>query len=186
MSKDKKTVFKWFTIFQYEKEQEYLGKMHAKGWKLKRVSGLGFYHFVKCEPEEMVYQLDYNQGGTDNQEEYLQMFKDCGWEYLFDHAGYSYFRKSMSNMQGKEEIFCDDESRLDMMKRVIQGRVITLIPLFCCIVLPNFVRTFNDNDIFRKAGIGFSIFFGLSFVLYVWIFVYSLVWYLKFKNKLGK
>ena len=54
MSKDKKTVFKWFTIFQYEKEQEYLGKMHAKGWKLKRVSGLGFYHFVKCEPELII------------------------------------------------------------------------------------------------------------------------------------
>ena len=179
-------VFKWFTIFQYEKEQEYLSQMHAKGWKLNRVSGPGFYHFNKCEPEEMVYQLDYNQGGADNQAEYLQMFKDCGWEYLFDYMGYCYFRKPVSKMQGREAIFCDDESRLDMMKRVIQGRVITLIPLFCCIVLPNFVRTFNDNDIFRKAGIGFSIFFGLSFVLYVWIFVYSLVWYLKFKNKLGK
>lgn len=186
MSKDKKTVFKWFTIFQYEKEQEYLGKMHAKGWKLKSASGLGFYHFVKCEPEEMVYQLDYYQGGNDNKGEYLQMFKDCGWEYLFDHAGYSYFRKSVSNMQGHEEIFCDDESRLDMMKRVIQGRVITLIPLFCCIVLPNFARTFNDGDILRKTSIGFSVFFGLSFVLYAWIFVYSLVWYLRFKNKLGK
>ena len=186
MSKDKKTVFKWFTIFQYKKEQEYLGKMHAKGWKLKSASGLGFYHFVKCEPEEMVYQLDYYQGSNDNKGEYLQMFKDCGWEYLFDHAGYSYFRKSVSNMQGHEEIFCDDESRLDMMKRVIQGRVITLIPLFCCIVFPNFVRTFNDGDILRKTSIGFSVFFGLSFVLYAWIFVYSLVWYLRFKNKVGK
>ena len=179
-------VFKWFSIFQYEKEQEYLSQMHAKGWRLNRVSGPGFYHFDKCEPEEMVYQLDYNQAGADNQAEYLQMFKDCGWEYLFDYMGYCYFRKPVSKMQGRESIFCDDDSRLDMMKRVIKDRVITLIPLFCCVVLPNFVRTFNHNDILRKAGIGFSIFFGLSFVLYVWIFVYSLVCYLKFKNKLGK
>ena len=46
------------------------------------------------------------------------MFADCGWEYLQDFAGYSYFRKPVAEMKGEEAIFCDDASRLEMMRRV--------------------------------------------------------------------
>ena len=52
------------------------------------------YHFVRCQPEDVVYQLDYNPEGLANKEEYVQLFADCGWEYLQDYAGYSYFRKA--------------------------------------------------------------------------------------------
>ena len=48
--------------------------------------------------------------------EYVRMFEDCGWEYLTEFDGYNYFRKPADKMQQKEEIFCDDISRLDMMK----------------------------------------------------------------------
>ena len=58
------------------------------------------------------------------------MFHDCGWKYIQDYAGYSYFCKPVSEMNGEEEIFCDNASRLDMMKRVFQGRVIPLIFFF--------------------------------------------------------
>ena len=33
--------FKWFTIFKYEQEQEYLRQMHKDGWKFVQVKGLG-------------------------------------------------------------------------------------------------------------------------------------------------
>ena len=49
-----KTTFKWFTIFQYEEEQEYLRQMHKAGWKLNKVSFPGFYHFTECTPEDVV------------------------------------------------------------------------------------------------------------------------------------
>ena len=87
-----RTVWKYFTIFAYEKEQEYLRKMHRAGWKFVRVGGFGLYHFEECEPEDVIYQLDYNPQRTEQKEEYIQMFADCGWEYLQDYAGYSYFR----------------------------------------------------------------------------------------------
>ena len=67
-----KKVFKYFTIFSYDKEQDYLRDMHKSGWKFLKVSGLGIYHFEKCEPEDVVYQLDYNQEGLANKEEYIQ------------------------------------------------------------------------------------------------------------------
>lgn len=52
--------FKWFTIFEYEKEQDYLREMHKAGWKFTAVKGFGMYHFEKCVPQDVVYQLDYN------------------------------------------------------------------------------------------------------------------------------
>lgn len=53
-------MFKWFTIFEYEKEQDYLREMHKSGWKFIKVTGLGMYHFEKWLHQDVVYQLDYN------------------------------------------------------------------------------------------------------------------------------
>ena len=132
-----KKTFKYFTIFEYEKEQNYLRAMHQAGWKFVRVSGLCVYHFEKCVPEDVIYQLDYNRDGIAHKDEYVKMFSDCGWEYLQDYTGYSYFRKPIAEMDGEEEIFCDDASRLDMMKRVFQGRMIPLFIIFFLLILPN-------------------------------------------------
>ena len=53
----------------------------------------------------MIYQLDYNQEGMKNQMEYVKMFEDCGWEYLLEFAGYSYFRKPEAQMsRGRRDI----------------------------------------------------------------------------------
>lgn len=84
----------------------------------------GLYTFERCEPEKIIYQLDYNKEGIKHQSEYVRMFEDCGWEYLTEFDGYNYFRKPADKMQQKEEIFCDDISRLDMMNRIFRGRVI--------------------------------------------------------------
>ena len=134
-----KTVFKFYTIPAYRKEEAFLSSMHRQGWKLTKVTFPGFYHFEQCEAENVTYRLDYNQEGVANKEEYVQMFSDCGWEYLFDFVGYSYFRKVTEQAGKNEEIFCDDDSRLDMMKRVYKGRVMPLIIIFLCIILPQFM-----------------------------------------------
>ena len=89
-----KKVSKFYSIFEHEKEEKFLRDMHKSGWKFLKVTGFGVYHFVKCQPEDVVYQLDYNQEASSNKGEYIKMFSDCGWDYLLDYAGYSYFRKS--------------------------------------------------------------------------------------------
>ena len=99
---------------EYEAEQEYLRKQHQAGWRFDRVAFPGIYTFVKCEPEDVVYQLDYNQDRKKDMAGYVQMYRDCGWEYLCDFMDYSYFRKPVSVMQSEEEIFNDDAS----MKKV--------------------------------------------------------------------
>ena len=91
--KTKKEI-RFFTIFQYEEEQEYLREQHNHGWKFVKVNGLSMYHFEECQPEDVIYQLDYNQEGSAHKEEYIKMFEDCGWDYIQEYVGYSYFRKS--------------------------------------------------------------------------------------------
>ena len=51
--KDKsfKTTLRYFTIAEWEKEQEYLRREHNKGWKFTGVTLPGFYHFEKCQPK---------------------------------------------------------------------------------------------------------------------------------------
>ena len=161
-----KKEFKFFTIFQYDDEEKYLSEMHAHGWEFLKITGIGMYHFVECEPEEVVYQLDYNQEGRKQKEEYVQMFEDCGWEYLFDFALYSYFRKPKAEMQGDEEIFCDAQSRMDMMDRVYKGRLVPVLVLFCAVLVPQF---FLNMFVYNNHLV--SVMYGVILVLYVTIFL---------------
>mgnify|MGYP000198857379 FL=1 len=98
----------------------------------------------------MVYQLDYNSEGLLHKSEYVQMFQDCGWEYVLDYVGYSYFRKPASAMQGEEAIFCDDDSRLEMMKRIFRGRLVPLLIAFCCLIIPQLIIQMQQEDPFHS------------------------------------
>lgn len=166
---DRKTVLRFFTIPEWQKEQDFLRKQHKNGWKFTGVSSIGFYHFDKCEPEDVVYQLDYNPNGTAHKGEYIQMFHDCGWKYIQDYAGYSYFCKPVSEMNGEEEIFCENASRLDMMKRVFQGRVIPLIFFFFLLILPNIYLQAHFNRLINQILL--ILFMGL-FLLYLALFAW--------------
>ena len=172
-----KKEFKFFTIFKYEEEQEYLRDMQKHGWKLVKISGIGTYHFEECEAEDVVYQLDYNLNKND---EYFQMFKDCGWEYLFDFAQYSYFRKPKSEMQGEEEIFCDEQSRYDMMTRVYKGRMIPLLVIFCALLVPQFILNLT---VYHNYGI--AVMYGVFLGLYVTVFASCMKKRNEFRDRLG-
>lgn len=181
--KNTKIEFKFFTIPQWKEEEAYLRMMHNNGWAFTKVGFPGFYHFEKCQPADVVYQLDYNQEGIANKNNYLQMFQDCGWEYLQDFVGYSYFRKKASEMNGEEEIFCDDFSRLEMIKRVFKGKIIPLIIIFFCIIIP---------QIFLQSNVGGSISNILTYtfvilgVIYLVLFVQFGIQYWKCCKNLNK
>lgn len=173
-----KKQFKWFTIFEYEKEQDYLRQMHKDGWKFVQVKGFGMYHFEKCQPKDVVYQLDYNKEGLEHKEEYLQMFADCGWEYIQDYAGYSYFCKEVSEAGVADEIFCDEDSKLQMMERVLKGRMLPLLVLFFCCLLPQFI-----NSLLIYHSYFLAAFLGGILALYVGVFTWCVRKYVDMKNK---
>lgn len=177
---NKMTEFKVFNIMQYEEEQVYLREQHQRGWKLLKVTFPGFYTFEQCEPEDVIYQLDYNKEGRDHISEYVQIFKDCGWEYLFDFVGYSYFRKPVSEMQTEEEIFSDDRSKLEMLERVYKGRMVPLLIVFVAIIIPQLFMLFTRQDSFAKVMFGI---YCIMFFLYVSIFAKAAIFYNKLKRK---
>lgn len=172
-----KKQFRYFTIFECEKEQDYLRKMHQSGWKLVRVSGFCVYHFEKCIPEDVVYQLDYNRDGVAHKDEYVKMFSDCGWEYLLDYVGYSYFRKPASACDGNEEIFCDETSKRQMQERVFKGRILPLFAIFACLLLPGVIRNLLCGEMIIAAC------FGALTALYLLVFISFARQYGQFKNR---
>ncbi len=181
-----KTVFKFFTIPQYRQEEDYLSAMNEKGWRFTGVTFPGFYHFEKSEPEQAAYRLDYNREGIRDKDEYVQMFTDCGWEYICDFVGYSYFRKQGAVGEEREEIFCDDASRLDMMKRVFRGKIIPLIILFVSVIIPQmFMNTVGNSVGIKGWGIVRDIlsftFLGLA-ILYLVIFSVTAVQFYKYEK----
>ena len=103
-----------------------------------------------------------------------------------DFAGYSYFRKPVSEMDGDESIFCDDESRLDMAKRVGKGKVILLLVIFCCCIVPQILMNtihYRDEDAVQNM---LAILLGAVFVLYLVVFIQFGIKYYQFMKKVGR
>lgn len=182
--KETKTELRYFTVPAWREEEAYLRRRHQEGWALERVSGLGRYHFRRCEPQDVVYQLDFNPESETNREEYVQLFRDCGWEYLQNYVGYSYFRKPAAEMDGaEEEIFCDRESRIDMMRRVLKTRMTPLLLIFLLVIIPQLFLTSRYSDPIAKYLLAL---YALLFVLYLVIFVSFAVKFRQFCKENGK
>ncbi len=177
--KNNKIKFRFFTIPQWRQEEQFLRREHNNGWKFTQLNALICYHFEKCEPEDVVYQLDYNPDGRTHKAEYVQIFRDCGWEYLQDYAGYSYFRKPAFKMDGNEEIFSDNSSKLDFMRRVFKGRILPLISIFLCIIIPQMLFQLHLKNIYGRIFAG--IFAGLG-VLYLILFLQFTIQFLKYRK----
>ena len=181
--KDRKIKFRYFSIVEWEKEQDFLRREGLKGWRFTKATLLGIYHFERCKPEDVVYQLDYNPDGISHKEQYIQMFRDCGWEYIQDYFGYSYFRKPASEMAGNEEIFCDDESRLEMVKRIFLSRMVPLIAIFFLLIIPNLYTQSTNHSL---AGYALNWAFWILFILYLFLFLVLGRQFWKYWKKLSR
>ena len=151
---EKKIVYRIFTIADYEREALYFREMHAKGWKLRKVSYsiLLFavkYTFEKCHPEQVSYQLDFYPMEKSERASYLQLFKDYGWEHITDFNSFSYFRKAHSEIESNAEfeIYNDAAGKLAMVKRILTRRMIPILLLFLAL-LPVFSKFVTGGSSF--------------------------------------
>ena len=157
---EKKIVYRIFTIADYEREALYFREMHAKGWKLRKVSYsiLLFavkYTFEKCHPEQVSYQLDFYPMEKSERASYLQLFKDCGWEHITDFNGFSYFRKLHSGIESDAEfeIYNDASGKLAVVKRILIIRMIPILLIFLLIfsaLLPVFSKFVSGDSSFSS------------------------------------
>ena len=176
------TKFKYFTISDYEKEEKYLREMSNKGYHLINISFPGFYKFQIGEPEDIVYRLDYNNYKREDKNSYIKLFEDYGWKYLWEFAGWSYFKK-----EGEEanlEIFSDDESRLELVKKVFSTRLLPLIIIFVAVFVQDIQNILSGQYFIENKG--FSIFFIGLFILYVVLISHTGYGLYKLNNKYMK
>jgi hypothetical protein len=120
------TKTKWFWPWQDEKEEAWLGEMSADGWHLKSVGLMGRYTFEQGEPRSYTYRLDYMLLNKDKRAEYLQIFRDAGWEYVSEMSNWQYWRKPV--IAGETpEIFTDNESKIKKYQRLLLTMSLMLV-----------------------------------------------------------
>ena len=151
---EKKIVYRLVTIADYEREAVFLGEMHSKGWKLRKVSysillATVKYIFEKCQPEQVSYQLDFYPMKKSERASYLQLFKDCGWEHITDFNGFSYFSKPYSEIESDTEfeIYNDAAGKLAMVKRILTMRMLPILLLLSAL-LPIFSKLVSGVSYF--------------------------------------
>jgi hypothetical protein len=121
--------FRWFWPWQDEQEETWLRSMSQKGWHLLSVGLPGIYTFKSGEPHDYIYRLDYQTYKKKDQQDYLQLFSDAGWEHIEDMSSWHYFRKEAREGEAPE-IFTDVESKIAKYKRVL-----TYLAFFAVIII---------------------------------------------------
>ena len=117
---ERKTIKKWFWVWEFENEEVWLNAMAQSGWLLE---GLGFakYHFVACEPGTYNIRLEMRE----HDEEYLDFMAQTGAEYVGRMAKWIYFRKKVED--GPFDLFSDLDSRVRHLDKI--GKMLTGITL---------------------------------------------------------
>lgn len=178
-----KKEFHYFLLTDYEKEEELLRRRQRDGLKFVRVRQPGVYYFESCCPEDVVYKLDFYPQTCEERDCYIKMYEDYGWEYIQEMNGFHYFRKAIDKSSGEEtadgqktagtetEIFSDNASKLDMLKRIFLQRMLLLFGVFMACFLPQFI--------FYTGGIAISggrfvvlALLGILFAFYIYILIH--------------
>lgn len=173
-----KTKIRFFTIADYLEEEQWLRAEHKNGWKLIKMIPPCFYKFEKCQPEDVIYKLDFKN----NQEkaDYLQLTSDFGWEYIGKCTGWLYFRKPASsiNFENEGEIFSDNQSKINMVYNIIKTRMLPIILIFFICVLPNFIINISEENTLSTR------FWAVMNAVYIVLITYTAVKFNKIKQKL--
>ena len=166
-----KTFIRIFTIADYEEEEAWLRNQHRAGWKLVKMTVPCFYTFESCTPEDVIYRLDYRQNGMT--EDYLRMLQDFGWEYFAQCFGWFYFRKPASEVSSEEEgeLFSDNASKAERVTNIVRTRLLPLVIIFLCCLIPNFVRVLSGEFSGGFAAV-IGILISFLFVIYMFLIIY--------------
>ena len=161
-----KKQFRMFTIFDLDKEEEYLHEMHLKGWRY-RTSRFGFFYFDQCQPDDVIYCI-YDSRFLKKYKHELQDFRDRGWE-LIGAGSCSILRKSSSNLLPEDQVYIAKEIRWDVMRYRLRSCTATFLGgLVVCMSL------------FKEE---LSMSFFVIFLLYALLISYLIYGYFRLKRK---
>jgi hypothetical protein len=162
MAENTMRKIKWFFPWQDEQEEAWLTSMSKKGWHLVSVGLPCTYRFRTGESRDYVYRLDYQTFPKKDKQEYQQLFRDAGWEYIGEMSAWQYFRKEVKEEEPLE-IFTDVESKIAKYKRMLA--FLWLFWVVLVVVIP--VRGISIDDPYPWWGAIQAI---QVFTLLIWLF----------------
>lgn len=93
----KKTVYRIYYVWEWEKEEQWLNSMSREGWQLIDAR-LGRFRFESGEPGEYAYRLELLDKGIRSEEStsYLNFLKETGVEMVGKCKNWIYLRSKTS------------------------------------------------------------------------------------------
>ncbi|MEE3425206.1 MAG: DUF2812 domain-containing protein [Erysipelotrichaceae bacterium] len=108
---ERMTKYRWFWVWDFEKEERWLNEMAANGWTLVEV-GYCRYTFEKTEANEYTVRLEMHPFDED----YINFMEQTGAEYIGRVLQWIYFRKKSE--LGRFDIFSDLDSRISHLSKI--------------------------------------------------------------------
>ena len=115
---ERKTVTRWFWVWEFEREEAWLNEMAANGWVLEEV-GLCRYTFVRCTPGEYVVRTEMHPAD----DKYVAFMEETGAEYVGRMMLWIYFRKKTED--GVFDLYSDIDSKIAHLDRI--GKMLTAV-----------------------------------------------------------
>lgn len=127
-----KKVWNFFTIAQWEEEEQWLNDMARNGWHLVRINCLLRYVFEKGTPGEYIYKLDLPDNlehGMDEQA-YCSFLAECGIDVVCKQKQWLYLRKKATDgpFAEKDDLF----AKLQITNKAYSYAIRTLSMLLRC------------------------------------------------------
>ena len=155
--KEIKKVWRFYTIADYEKEENFLNEMARDGWNLTAV-GFCRYIFRRGTPGEYIYKLDMVERGDSDQvkESYFNFLTDCGIRVVGEFKDWIYLQKRAAD--GPFDMKNDTYAKLRQLNKVYSFSIRTLsglLRLFAIIII-----LFSLLQMIASNNIGLSDFCG--------------------------
>lgn len=147
----RQTIHKCFFVWDFDKEEQWLNEMAAKGLALVSV-GFCKYEFEDCVPGEyrVCLQLLDKLPRHPEMQKYIEFMEETGAEHVGSFTRWIYFRKKAA--EGSFEVFSDNASRVKYLTS-IASFVSLIIGLNLYIGLYNMLLVFFFDSTFNYIGL---------------------------------
>lgn len=108
---EKRTIVKWWWVWDFDKEEEWLNDMALQGWALCEVNWIRFT-FEKTEPGEYAVRTEMRPADAD----YVRFLGETGAEFVGRCFQWIYVRKKTED--GPFELLSDIDSRVAHLERI--------------------------------------------------------------------
>lgn len=182
-----KTEIRFFVLSEYEEEERYLNEKAKEGYLLEKVLLPGRYYFKKTEPVDMIYRIDFNPQKKEDWDSYIQMYKDYGWNYIQDLNEYSYFCKTAEESEEENEIFNDNQSRIDMMERIMKRKMFPLVAALAIFLLVNvlLLSLMKKSSSLEVVSVIYSVVCVLIIMLFTYLISRCIAGFSRLRRKYG-